>query len=77
MLRGVCLRTSPSSNAHIAPMAKIRARRARWIIRTCLLLMWSDSNHSEDAVIILSDDAHEKAMGALSKYQMAAPRRSK
>jgi hypothetical protein len=26
------------------------ARRARWIMRTCLLLMWSDSNHSEDAV---------------------------
>src|ERR1700723_2118727 len=25
---------------------------------------------------ILSDDAHEKAMGALSKYRMAAPRRS-
>ena len=45
-------------------------------MRTCLLLMWSDSNHSEDAVIILSDDAHEKAMGALSKYRIAAPRRS-
>jgi hypothetical protein len=26
------------------------ARPARWIMRTCLLLMWSDSNHSEDAV---------------------------
>ena len=26
------------------------ARRARWIMRICLLLMWSDSNHSEDAV---------------------------
>ena len=26
------------------------ARRARWIMRTCLLLMWSDSNHSEEAV---------------------------
>ena len=26
MLRGVCLRTSPSSNAHIAPMAKIHPR---------------------------------------------------
>jgi hypothetical protein len=25
---------------------------------------------------ILSDDAHEKAMGALSKYRMAAPHRS-
>jgi hypothetical protein len=28
MLRGVCLRTSPSSNAHIAPMAKIHPRAA-------------------------------------------------
>jgi hypothetical protein len=26
MSRGVCLRTSPSSNAHISPMAKIRPR---------------------------------------------------
>jgi hypothetical protein len=28
MLRGVCLRTSPSSNAHIAPMAKTHPRAA-------------------------------------------------
>jgi hypothetical protein len=25
-------------------------RSVHWIMRTCLLLMWSDSNHSEDAV---------------------------
>src|SRR4029077_5113295 len=76
MLRGVCLRTSPSSNAHIAPMAKIHPRRARWFMRTCLLLMRSDSKSQRGCCQILSDDAHEKAMGALSKYRMAATRRS-
>ena len=35
---------------HRADGEDTRARRARWIMRTCLLLMWSDSNHSEDAV---------------------------
>jgi hypothetical protein len=40
-----------------------------------LLLMQLDSNHGAGAVIIVSGDAHEKAMGALSKYRMATPRR--
>jgi hypothetical protein len=51
------------------------ARRARWIMRTCVLLMWSEKLQ-RGCCQILSDDAHEKAMGALSKYRVAAPRRS-
>ena len=36
--------------AHRADGEDTRPRRARWIMRTCPLHIWLDSNHSEDAV---------------------------
>ena len=67
---------SPSSNAHIAPMAKIRPR-ARTLDHAHMPVAHVVRFKSQRGCCqILSDDAHEKAMGALSKYRMAAPRRS-
>ena len=53
------------------------ARRARWIMRAHMPVAHMVRFKSQRGCCqILSDDAHEKAMGALSKYRMAAPRRS-
>ena len=76
MLRGVCLHTSHH-----------RMHTSRRWPRYTRTLGTLDHAHMPIAHVvrfrsqrgccqILSDDAYEKAMGALSKYRMAAPRRS-